>query len=563
MADLSLSGVGTGMDWKGIVDKLMQYERQPLYNYNQKIQNYELEKNAWQDVNSRLSHLEGKVADLTEVETFTSMKSSSSDKDMISASVTSDAVSGSYEIDVIQMAKAHRISGDKLSDDETAFKDLFTTFSASSNIMINGTNIEVTEDDTLVTLQEKINQSNVGANATVVDNHLILESTKTGTENEVALIDDNDVLEKLGLLNQVNPDNPVLESSPQTEGATTALNLKGSFEVKVDGVSKGTITVTESSTLNTISNDLNGLTDISSGVNAGALSIDAAISGDIELVNTSGTDEDNIIKELNIGNKADIKTQLQATQNAEVSINGINNITSQSNTFSEAINGVSFTVKDNPTETVTIDVSKDLQKAVGAIQDFVKQYNSVESFIDNKTHYNPDEQDAGVLQGDPTLMRIDSNLRTSVTSIINNNSSYDQLAMVGVSIDKEGKMSFDSSKFKDALQESPEEVQKLFTATEDTDGFSGIGERVDNYLNMLLKTNTGVLPEKVDYYDTMVEDVEEQKNELERQLEMTRERYTQQFTAMEKAITKMRSQQSWMMSQLSSLGGSTSLLSSL
>ena len=55
------------------------------------------------------------------------------------------------------------------------------------------------------------------------------------------------------------------------------------------------------------------------------------------------------------------------------------------------------------------------------------------------------------------------------------------------------------------------------------------------------------------------EDIEDQ----ERRLESTRERYREQFTAMEEAMSQMQQQQSWMQQQLASLNTGGNMISSM
>jgi flagellar hook-associated protein 2 len=65
----------------------------------------------------------------------------------------------------------------------------------------------------------------------------------------------------------------------------------------------------------------------------------------------------------------------------------------------------------------------------------------------------------------------------------------------------------------------------------------------------------------LDFYDTRIDSLNDDIEDVERKVEMTRERYTEQFAAMETAISEMNQQMSWMQSQLSSLAGSNSILS--
>jgi flagellar hook-associated protein 2 len=261
----------------------------------------------------------------------------------------------------------------------------------------------------------------------------------------------------------------------------------------------------------------------------------------------------------------DATAELQAAQDSEVEINGITGITRSTNTIDNAVEGVTFTIANDAAvdDTATVSVSKDTGKATKAVQAFVDQYNSLNDFIDTKTSYDPDTGRSGILNGDSTLSRLQSNIRTMFTDGVNSGSTYDNMYSVGISIDRDGVMSFDSGELEDALNDSPTDVMNLFKAETDDEGFDGVATRLDGYLDQLIQSNTGTIPNRLDYFDNEIERVEDDIADIERSMEMTRERYIEQFSAMEEAISEMQSQQSWMMSQLSSMGSSSTVSSML
>src|SRR6056297_2145514 len=467
---MQLDGLATGMDTTSMIDQLVALERRPIINYQQEISEMEQTKGAWRDVNSRLDKLEDRTTDLKLSSTYNSRSASSSNEDVVTASASNDANEANYSITVRSTAKAQRLGGDRLADSETAIKDLtgFGTIAAENTIQINSTDITINDTDSLNDISDKINNADAGVKASIVDNHLVLETNETGVENALvagdSLVDSNGVLDALGIL---------------------------------DG---------------------------------------GAITADIEL---------------------------QSASDAEIDINGITGITSSTNTFSEAVDGVTFNINPEAAvdSTATVSVTKDTGKATDAVQAFVDQYNSVMSFLDGKTDYDAEEEKGAVLQGDSTAMRLQSRLRSLVSSKIKDSGDFKTLTSVGIEIDRDGVMSFDKSKFTDALDQSSEEVMSIFNAESDTDGFDGMAVRMDSYLDQLMQSNTGLIPRRLDFYDTRIDSLNDDIEDVERKVEMTRERYVEQFAAMEEAISEMNQQMSWMQNQLSSLAGSTSMLS--
>jgi len=558
---MQLDGLATGMDTTAVIDQLVQLERRPIYNYQQEISEIEQTKGAWRDVNSRLDKLEDRTTDLKLSSTFNSRSASSSDGDVVTASASNDSNEANYSIIVNNVASTQRISGNRLDDSTTAIKDLtgFGSIAAENNIQINGTDITINDSDSLTDISNKINDAEAGVSASIVDNHLVLESTDTGEKNQIALVDDNDLFKSLGVLQTGDNDGSLSTNLMEVQDADTALGLTGSFQIDVEGgTGTGEITVDETTTLNDIKSQIDALGgDLSASVTDEgngyfSLSINSSTAGsDVKLSNT-GTE--NILADLAFGNRS-YQNELQTAEDANIDINGITGITSSTNTFSEAVEGVTFNISTDAEidSTATISVAKDTGKAADAVQAFVDQYNSVMSFLDGKTDYDEETEKGAVLQGDSTAMRLQTRLRSLVSSKIKDTGDFKTLTSVGIEIDRDGVMSFDKTKFTEALEQSPEEVMSIFNGESETDGFDGMAVRMDSYLDQLMQSNTGLIPRRLDFYDTRIESLNDDIEDVERKVEMTRARYVEQFAAMESAISEMNQQMSWMQSQISSL----------
>src|SRR6056297_299959 len=566
---MQLDGLATGMDTTSMIDQLVALERRPIINYQQEISEMEQTKGAWRDVNSRLDKLEDRTTDLKLSSTYNSRSASSSDEDVVTASASNDANEANYSITVNNAASIQRISGNRLDDSATAIKDLtgFGSIAAENNVQINGTDITIKNTDTLADISNKINDADAGVSVSIVDNHLVLESTDTGEKNQIALVDDNDLFKSLGVLQSGDNDRSLSTNFLEVKNADIALGLTGSFQIDVEGgTGTGEVTVDETTTLNDLKSQIDALggdlsasvTDEGNGYFSLSISSSTADS-DIKLSNT-GTE--NILADLAFGNRS-YQNELQTAEDANVDINGITGITSSTNTFSEAVDGISFNISADAEvdSTATISVAKDTGKATDAVQAFVDQYNSVMNFLDGKTEYDEEEEKGAVLQGDSTAMRLQTRIRSLVSSKIKDTGDFKTLSSVGIEIDRDGVMSFDKSKFTDALDQSSEEVMSIFNGESETDGFDGMAVRMDSYLDQLMQSNTGLIPRRLDFYDTRIDSLNDDIEDVERKVEMTRERYVEQFAAMEEAISEMNQQMSWMQNQLSSLAGSTSMLS--
>jgi flagellar hook-associated protein 2 len=316
------------------------------------------------------------------------------------------------------------------------------------------------------------------------------------------------------------------------------------------------------------------LSDISSKINDADSGYSASVIDDVLVIEAEETgvanalvdgaaptisDNSGILDDLGILDGTGNFTNEKAATDAKVEINGITGITSSSNEITDAVAGMTFSINPEAAagSTATISVAKDTDKTTKAVQAFVNQYNSVMDFMDSKSGYDAETEEGGILQGDGTVMRLQMRLRELVTSKVKDTGDYQTLNSVGIEIDRDGVMSLDSAKLTEALETNPEETMNLFQAESGTEGYDGMAVRMDSYLDQVLQSNTGLIPRRLDLYDNQIEGLNEDIADVQRRVEMVRERYVQQFAAMEKAISEMQSQQNWMQSQLQSMGGST------
>jgi len=447
---MSLGGLASGMDTETIIEQLVSLEKQPIYRYESEISQINKQKDAWRDVNGRLSSLGDKLSELKFSSTFNSRLAESSKEEIATATASNNSAEASYDLDVIQVAEAQRVASTIDITDSTT--DLAAV--GAGTISIRGTEITIGENFSLADIRDEINNTeNLGATATIIDDNLVIESAETGTSNSLDLQDSTGtVLQDLGVLD--------------TDGTT-------------------------------------------------------------------------------------LKNELQSAENAQLSINGID-ITSQSNTIDQAVEGMKFELTNSGS--AKIEVSKDTVKAEESVQAFVDQYNSLMNFIDEKSNYNSDTDTASALQGDSTLMRLQSRLRQNVMDSVETGGDLTHISQLGISVDRDGVMTLDSDKLTEALENDAEAVTKFFNADSSEDGFEGVANKVDGYVDQLIKTNTGLIPNRINSFDKRIDSLNDSIEDVEASVEMARERYTQQFTAMETALSEMQQQSSWMSSQLSSLG---------
>lgn len=250
--------------------------------------------------------------------------------------------------------------------------------------------------------------------------------------------------------------------------------------------------------------------------------------------------------------------------NSIFTINGVE-VERTTNSVSDAVEFVTINLtkahaKDSDPKSVydTVTVSQDTAKLTKAIQDFVDQYNSTMQFIEDKLAAGDPKVAAtrGALAGDSSLQRLHSSLRQMVTSTIgNDNTDLKDISQLGVStIDKFGKLQFDSSKLTKALSEDPQNVMNFFTSNVDGKEV-GFAPRLKDYVNSFISSDKGIIKGKNESFDRSLKDLNKQIDNFNARMVKKEQYYTKMFAALDTAMMQAESQMSWLDGQISAMNG--------
>ena len=187
---LTSVGLGSGLDINGIVSALVSSEQAPkVAQFNAKEGAINAEISALGSLKSSLSEFKDSLSFLSKTDSFDSQSVSLSKSTYLSATVSNNAVSGSYNVAVEQLAVSQKVGSAPVSDVTAALDEGSLNFAVDGNSF----DVAVTTEDTLQTLVSKINSAkdNVGVTATIVNSDdgakLVLTSNKTGTANNIAV----------------------------------------------------------------------------------------------------------------------------------------------------------------------------------------------------------------------------------------------------------------------------------------------------------------------------------------------------------------------------------------
>lgn len=158
---------------------------------------------------------------------------------------------------------------------------------------------------------------------------------------------------------------------------------------------------------------------------------------------------------------------------AVFTLNGVQ-LTRQSNTVSDAVEGVTFTLKQGgQTGTSTLTVAQDKGVALTAVQDMISKYNIlVKAYKEASTATKKDDGSIqqAPLTGEPASATVIRQIRSALTgdSTGLGGSTYTRLSNIGIRTQSDGTLTLDSVAFQAAMDKDPASVQKLFTFSGDS-----------------------------------------------------------------------------------------------
>lgn len=333
-----------------------------------------------------------------------------------------------------------------------------------------------------------------------------------------------------------------------TDGSDTALTVE--------------IDVKATDSLKDIANAINNAKDPSDSTGTKGAGLKATIVNNQLVISSEEMGDRTLTIGGNLKDSLGFKdSQTTKGQSAKFTLDGID-MTRNSNNPTDVVDGVTFNFKKaDASKTITLGLTNDTDKELSAVKDFVSQYNSVMSLLSEKMDVgDPSKEDntTGALAGDSTLITLQSNLQSMVLGgkSVNGVSA----STLGLSVDRNGTLSLDESKFKAQLAKDPNSVKDFFFkdtsskyATEKTGtGYTADFKKVIDKYTSTKSGSEGIISLRKSSYQSEIKDYNKQIERITEQIAMKRARYVTMFTNLDTAIGNLQSQFSYFQSQNSS-----------
>jgi flagellar hook-associated protein 2 len=373
MADSSssVSGLISGIDYRALIDQIISAEGRPAVQARNQVDTIKKQQTAISTYRGLLDTLRTAARGMRDGTAFDAMSASvaplTGTKPLLSATGSSTAVPGSYQVTVSSTAKAQKLGA-------TAQASTNAPAGVSGSFTINGQSVTVAATDTLLDIRDKINLLNQGTGATKVSASILSVSA---TAHRLVL-------------------------TSETQGAA--------------GIALA----------DTAGTALQGLGILSTPTTVAPAAI------------------------------------LQAGANAEFTIDGVS-FSRTTNSITDAIAGVTLTLtSEDPASVSLVTIERFAEGARTAVKGFVEAYNKLVEFIKSQGASDPDATTKPVLYNDTLLRTVRASLpRMLLTPVGGTAVDLASPSAAGLSLDKNGVLSLDETKFNAAFTNRLPDLRKL------------------------------------------------------------------------------------------------------
>ena len=183
---INVNGLASGVQWQTLVDQLSAADKaRTVTPLQDQITSATRRRTAWNELSGLVQKLQDasnalKLGSAFKNYAATASASSQTNRALLTTSATAAAVPGAYRVEVVDLARAEKLSGSVMSSATTAL-------GFAGSFSVAGQGVTVAATDTLEGVRDKINALNTGATATKVTASIL--STAPGEKRLVLSAD--------------------------------------------------------------------------------------------------------------------------------------------------------------------------------------------------------------------------------------------------------------------------------------------------------------------------------------------------------------------------------------
>jgi flagellar hook-associated protein 2 len=249
-------------------------------------------------------------------------------------------------------------------------------------------------------------------------------------------------------------------------------------------------------------------------------------------------------------------TLAQSSADTMATINGIA-VTSASNTLTNVIDGMTFSVSKLTSQPVAVNVSRNTDAIKTNLTAFVTAYNAVNSFLAQATQYDASTKTAALLQGDSTATSVENQLHNVLSKTTGASSLYATFSALGLQLQKDGSLKMDDTKVSAALANLPEATKALSNLDATNASNNGLAKQFSDWADGLLQTG-GMIPGKTDSIQRQIDSNHKDQDAMNTRLAAIQQRLQAQYSNLDTVMASSNALNSFMTQQIANWNKQTS-----
>jgi flagellar hook-associated protein 2 len=224
---------------------------------------------------------------------------------------------------------------------------------------------------------------------------------------------------------------------------------------------------------------------------------------------------------------------------AVIDLGGGLTVTSATNTFTDVLPGTTFTVSKQETG-VSVTTAVTPESLADKVAAMVNAANSALAETAKHTAYDAATKKGGPLLGEAAIRTLQGDTIAAVDEIDGAGSP----ASAGISVDRNGRLTFDRNAFLTLMASDPAKAQALAT---------GVAANLSAVAKGATDSVSGSVTVSIQGRDAVIKDLGTRITDWDTRLAARKAALVRQFSAMETALSSLNSQSSWLSGQLASL----------
>jgi flagellar hook-associated protein 2 len=419
----------------------------------------------------------------------------------------------------------------------SSFADTNKTAVSRSNLVdltvgSNTYHLDLTGNNNLTGLEDAINNAGAGVTASILtvgtSNYLSISASAAG---------------QAAIQLQAVPATTDLITNTGT-GTDTSVTHYADTDSTPVSVSGQMSLVVGSNTYQLDLTGANNLTGLENAINNAGAGVTASILSDANGYYLSISTNDLSPQTLQVNDTAaNLIASSDAGTNADFMLNGNIHVVRSSNVVNDVIPGVSFTLQNTTSGSVTLSLATDNSQLSSALQTFVSSYNNLVAQTNQQVGPS-----AGALGGDMLISNILSDMQQLATYWNpSGTSTVRSLSDLGITFDTTGHMSFDPTVF-NGLSDSQLSDALNFLGSSSS-GFAALASNFTQLSDPL----TGMIQTQEDAYDSENTQLSDRITTLNDRVSQIQSSMTAKLQAADALVAQLESQQNTVNASVESL----------